>query len=44
LRSRVRTHAEGEPPAATDRLAVGWVLFRAPFHCSVRVTGGPLFV
>jgi hypothetical protein len=44
MRSRAGAHAEGGLPGATDRLAVGWVLFPAPFHCSARVTRGPLLV
>ncbi|HEY3033914.1 MAG TPA: hypothetical protein VGJ54_04560 [Streptosporangiaceae bacterium] len=44
MRSRTGAHAEGGLPGATDRLAVGWVLFPAPFHCSASVTLGPLLV
>jgi hypothetical protein len=40
----MRTHAKGGLPDAADPLAVGWVLFPVPFHCSARVTLGPLFV
>ena len=42
MRSRAGAHAEGGLPGATDRPAV--VLLPAPFHCSVSVTRGPLFV
>ena len=44
MRSRARTHAEGGLPGAADRPAAGWALLLLPFHCSARVTWGPVLV
>src|SRR5215475_13220951 len=44
LRSIARAHAEGRPSGAAGRLAVGWALLLVPFHCSARVTWGPVLV
>jgi hypothetical protein len=44
VRRRAPRHAGGGLTGVTGRLAEGWVLLLALFHCSARVTWGPVLV